>query len=66
MHESGIVHRDIKPENIFFFNNKSDIIKLIDFGTATDIDRENREKLSDHFGSPYYVAPEVIKGEYNH
>ena len=23
------------------------------------------EKLTEHFGTPYYIAPEVIKGEYN-
>ena len=39
MHESGVVHRDIKPENVLFFSSKTDIVKLIDFGTATDIDR---------------------------
>ena len=66
MHESGVVHRDIKPENVLFFSPKTDIVKLVDFGTATDIDRANREKLSEHFGSPYYIAPEVIGGEYNH
>ena len=66
MHESGVVHRDIKPENVVFYSTKTDIVKIIDFGTATDIDRANKEKLSEHFGSPYYIAPEVVKGEYNH
>ena len=65
MHENNILHRDIKPENIIFFSSKSDIIKICDFGTATEIDRDNNEKLSEHFGTPYYIAPEILKGEYN-
>ena len=37
LHENNIVHRDIKPENILFYSDKTDIIKLCDFGTACEI-----------------------------
>ena len=30
------------------------------------IDRVKDEKLSEIFGSPYYIAPEIIKGSYDH
>lgn len=37
-------------------------IKLIDFGFATKF--SDRKKLKGKIGTPYYVAPEVIKGWY--
>jgi calcium-dependent protein kinase len=63
-HSLGIVHRDLKPENILY-ESKSDFsdIKVIDFGlsrqTITD------EDLHSIVGSPYYVAPEVLEGNYD-
>jgi len=58
------VHRDIKPENILMENSElTDFrIKLIDFGTA--VEYHSNEKLKDLYGSSYYIAPEVIKGNY--
>lgn len=34
LHLNNVVHRDIKPENLMIEKNKTNIIKLIDFGTA--------------------------------
>ena len=39
-HEKGIVHRDIKPENILIDKEADNILKIIDFGTATEYNRE--------------------------
>lgn len=65
LHACNITHRDIKPENILLENIEEGHynIKLIDFGTATFIekDRNQREKL----GSVLYIAPEVLNGDYN-
>lgn len=71
-HLNNIIHRDLKPENILidaqsgnkeFFN-----IKIIDFGTS-DIFRNRSntkiKKLTEKIGSSYYIAPEVLKGDYN-
>jgi calcium-dependent protein kinase len=63
LHNKNIVHRDLKPENILM-NNKSTVkdqnydIKIIDFGTAKQFERN--QKLSKFIGTSYYIAPEVL------
>lgn len=63
MHSQNIVHGDIKPLNIHFRGLDDDIVKLIDFGTS----RRINEKHAMHgvFGTSYFLAPEVIEGDYN-
>lgn len=64
MHEKGVVHRDLKPENILLEKEKQlDSIKIIDFGLAAYFDV--KDHLKDKTGTAYYIAPEVIAGEYN-
>lgn len=64
LHSKCIVHRDLKPENIVFTNNNNEIyIKLIDFGIS--ILHKAHETLSQELGTIYYIAPEVLKGNYN-
>ena len=63
-HNMGVTHRDLKPENILFDSLKKDAeIKLIDFGLSRKYDKEQR--MHSILGTPYYVAPEVLKGEYD-
>ena len=63
LNQMGIVHRDLKPENMMMTNKKDALeIKLIDFGTATFL--KKGKKLKNKVGSPYYIAPEVLKGNY--
>mmetsp|Transcript_37740 Transcript_37740/g.57791 ORF Transcript_37740/g.57791 Transcript_37740/m.57791 type:complete len:180 (+) Transcript_37740:514-1053(+) len=66
MHQNEFVHRDIKPENILFYSNRTDIIKIIDFGTCTRCDWTKGQRLHEYYGSPYYMAPEVLDGSYDH
>ena len=66
LHSKQIVHRDLKPENIMLTNKPIDNkfeIKIIDFGTATMY--EPSQPLTKFIGTSYYIAPEVIKENYN-
>ena len=56
------MHRDIKPENMLY-DIESKALKIIDFGTAVKFKKD--EKLKGLVGTPYYIAPEIIKGEYD-
>lgn len=62
-HSLGVMHRDLKPENFLFVNNQEDsLLKTIDFGLS--IFFKPGERFSDVVGSPYYVAPEVLRKLY--
>ena len=65
LHENNIVHRDIKPENIMFFDRAKTKIRLIDFGSAAKLHWKEKFMLKEQFGSPYYIAPEVLNKHYN-
>jgi serine/threonine protein kinase len=60
MHHSLVVHRDLKPENMLV-DEWSDL-KISDFGFAARAD-EHRV-LTRQCGTPQYVAPEVLSGQY--
>ncbi|XP_023584562.1 myosin light chain kinase, smooth muscle isoform X5 [Trichechus manatus latirostris] len=61
IHKQGIVHLDLKPENIMCVNKTGTRVKLIDFGLARKL--ENAGSLKVLFGTPEFVAPEVINYE---
>lgn len=67
-HSKGIVHRDLKPENILLEEkeNKNTDIKIIDFNLAYKHNNEDKKiELNKITGTPFYIAPEVLKGYYN-
>ncbi|XP_047325327.1 calcium-dependent protein kinase 10-like isoform X2 [Impatiens glandulifera] len=62
-HANGVIHRDLKPENFLFANKKENApLKAIDFGLSVFF--KPGEKFSEIVGSPYYMAPEVLKRNY--
>lgn len=71
LHSKNIVHRDLKLENILITEIEKEKstgknlfwIKIIDFGTAKIFEKNKSEKAV--VGSSYYIAPEVLKKQYN-
>ncbi|XP_073021865.1 calcium-dependent protein kinase 10-like [Primulina eburnea] len=62
-HQNGVMHRDLKPENFLFANKKENsALKAIDFGLSVFF--KPGERFSEIVGSPYYMAPEVLKRSY--
>ncbi|XP_039609350.1 myosin light chain kinase 3-like isoform X2 [Polypterus senegalus] len=62
MHQMYILHLDLKPENILCVDRATNKIKIIDFGLARRY--KPREKLKVNFGTPEFLAPEVINYDF--
>lgn len=58
IHRNSILHLDLKPENIMCLTREGNRIKLIDFGLARKFDPEKKMQIL--FGTPEFVAPEVV------
>ena len=71
LHDNNVIHRDLKLENIMIDSIEKDnvtcepyfYIKIIDFGSAKIFSKQKSEK--EVIGSSYYIAPEVLKQNYN-
>lgn len=61
MHSRHVIHLDLKPENILCQSQVGHKIKLIDFGLAQLY--EPNSSLRVMFGTPEFVAPEVVSYE---
>ncbi|KAJ8510328.1 hypothetical protein OPV22_000762 [Ensete ventricosum] len=62
-HKHGVMHRDLKPENFLFGNKKENApLKAIDFGLSVFF--RPGDCFTEIVGSPYYMAPEVLKRSY--
>ena len=62
-HSQKVVHRDLKPDNLVL--EADDIesnIKVIDFGTSKIF--KPTETMKGIMGTAYYIAPEVLMGNY--
>ncbi|XP_030608379.1 myosin light chain kinase 2, skeletal/cardiac muscle [Archocentrus centrarchus] len=62
MHKMSILHLDLKPENILCVSRVTNKVKIIDFGLARIY--KPREKLRVNFGTPEFLAPEVINYDF--
>ncbi|RYH30172.1 hypothetical protein EON65_05965 [archaeon] len=62
LHDQNLVHRDLKPENLLLTSEENDAnVKIVDFGFAAKAD--NDHCLTDHCGTPGYIAPEILRNE---
>lgn len=61
VHAAGIVHRDLKPHNVMLCDG--DVVKLIDFGIARDLNAAAITCAGVIVGTPAYMAPEQARGE---
>jgi len=59
-HEQGLVHRDLKPANILL--DRQGRPHIADFGLALHED-DRWPKQGEIAGTPYYMAPEQVRGE---
>lgn len=60
-HGMNIIHRDIKPDNVMYSVDGE--VKLIDFGLAKQTATKG-EVIHAIAGTPYFIAPEVLKKNY--
>ncbi|KAJ4907407.1 mitogen-activated protein kinase kinase kinase 14 [Raphanus sativus] len=61
VHSNGIVHCDVKSKNVLVVDGGSSV-KLADFGSAKESEKPTAGIAPR--GSPLWMAPEVIRGEY--
>src|SRR5258708_6435872 len=61
-HDFEVIHRDLKPDNIFLClrSDGSDLVKLLDFGSARSMQDARLTGQGEVFGTPQYMAPERI------
>lgn len=63
-HSMGVMHRDIKPENFLLSEKSSNAnLKATDFGMSVFCTADRR--FYELVGSPYYIAPEVLRKDYS-
>ncbi len=55
-----MLHRDVKDENVVI--DERFRVKLIDFGSACDLPKDEESSFANFFGTLDYCSPEVLQG----
>jgi len=63
-HARSVIHRDLKPSNILVSAAPEPTVTLVDFGIAQIFDRLDGQRSNSVVGTPTYMAPEQIVGEW--
>ena len=59
-HKHDIVHLDIKPDNVMIGHYGE--VYLVDWGIALPLNEINEENQHHVVGTPYFIAPEMVRG----
>lgn len=64
VHDAGVIHRDVKAGNLLLESTdvQRPFVRLTDFGVAIDEDTPRMTTQPTVFGTPGFIAPEVMAG----